>query len=265
MTFPEPPARIVSLVPSTTETLFALGCGERVVGITRYCVHPAEQLGGRVKVGGTKTLEVERLLALNADLVIGNVEENTQEMFELIEQNHTIPLYAAFPRSVDDALHDLRRMGTLLGVPDAARQHHDRIVKRRAALQANAEPFTYAYLIWRGPWMGINAETFIAAMLAEAGGQNVFADAQHRYFELTPALLAEAAPDVVLLSSEPFPFKDKHRHELAEASGLPQERFVLIDGEYCSWHGVRMAEAFGYLRTFQQRPAGSEGVRIDSQ
>jgi len=238
-----PPERIVSLVPSTTETLFALGCGDRVVGITRYCVHPADRLGGILKVGGTKTLEEDRLRAARPDLVFGNVEENTPEIFSVVAS--VCPLYAAFPRTVDEALADLLATGAIVGQPEAAAAYHARIVAARRAL--SAAPFSFAYLIWRKPWMGASGETFISAMLAEVGGRNVFADQEARYFELTAEALAAADPDVVLLSSEPFPFKDTHRAELAAASGLPLERFALVDGEYCSWHGVRMAAALGYL------------------
>lgn len=239
----EPPQRIVSLVPSTTETLFGLGCGDRVVGVTRFCVHPSERLGGLVKVGGTKNLDAERLRELRPDLVLGNAEENTREIFETVDG--ICPLYVSFPRDVDGALDDLLAVGALTGSTVQAQAWHERISAARAALPSH--PFTYAYLIWRNPWMAVNGETFIAAMLAEAGGKNVFAAQSERYFSLTLEALAEASPDVVFLSSEPFPFKARHRAELSAETGLPVERFALVNGEYCSWHGVRMAEAFAYL------------------
>jgi ABC-type Fe3+-hydroxamate transport system substrate-binding protein len=238
-----PPQRIVSLVPSTTETLFSLGCGDRVVGVTRFCVHPSDRLGGIAKVGGTKTLDEDRLRALRPDLVLGNAEENTREIFGAVDG--ICPLYVSFPRDVDGALEDLLAVGALTGCRPQAQAWHARIVAARGAL--SPRPFTYAYLIWRKPWMAVSGETFISAMLSEAGGENVFAAHSERYFSLTPEALAEAGPDVVFLSSEPFPFKDRHREELAAATGLPPDRFALVDGEYCSWHGVRMAEAFGYL------------------
>jgi iron complex transport system substrate-binding protein len=244
LSLPTPPQRIVSLVPSTTETLFALGCGDRVVGLTRVCVHPADRVAGRIKVGGTKDLDEARLRGLAPDLVFGNVEENTPEIFSTVEA--ICPLHAAFPRTVDDALEDLLAVGALTDTRAAAAEHHARIVAARPAA-ATRRPFTYAYLIWRRPWMASSSETFIASMLAEFGGRNVFADRQPRYFELSAGELSAAAPDVVLLSSEPFPFKDRHRDELAAESGLPADRFALVDGEYCSWHGVRMAAGLDYL------------------
>ncbi|MFT5682710.1 MAG: iron complex transport system substrate-binding protein [Myxococcota bacterium] len=239
-----PPKRIVSLVPSTTESLFALGCGESVVGITRFCVHPADRLAGLVKVGGTKDLVIERLEALKPDLVIGNVEENTTEMFQTIEDR--FPLYAAFPRTVDDAIDDLRTMGRLIGAEPEAAQWADRITAARQRLHAAVRPGKdFAYLIWRNPWMAVSGDTFISAMLAEAGRVNALADAPTRYPTIEPAQLAEIG--AILLSSEPFPFQDKHREELADLAGIPTSRISLVDGELCSWHGVRMAAAFDWL------------------
>ncbi len=240
VSLPTPPRRIVSLVPSTTETLFALGLGDRVVGITRFCVHPREQLEEIVKVGGTKDLVEERIEALQPDLVIGNAEENTREMFAWLESRW--PLYVAFPRTVDDAIADLRNVGRLVGAPEAAEAHAAEIEAARAALVAR--PFTYAYLIWREPWMAVNDDTFIAAMLAEAGGRNVFGPLSDRYPTVELADLLPA--DQILLSSEPFPFGDKHIDELV-AQGLSRGQLRLVDGERCSWHGVRMAAGFRYL------------------
>lgn len=240
----QPPRRIVSLVPSTTESLFALGCGDAVVGITRFCVHPADRLDGLVKVGGTKDLVMERLEALKPDLVIGNVEENTAAMFETIEAR--FPLYAAFPRTVDDAIADLRAMGRLVGAGAEADRQADRIVEARQRLRASVTATkTFAYLIWRSPWMAVSGDTFISAMLAEAGLRNGLADAESRYPTIEPAALSEF--DAILLSSEPFPFKERHREELSDLAGIPSSRFSLVDGELCSWHGVRMAAAFDWL------------------
>ncbi len=240
----EPPRRIVSLVPSTTESLFALGCGDAVVGVTRFCVHPADRLDGRTRVGGTKDLVVARLEALRPDLVIGNVEENTAEMFETIEER--FPLYAAFPRTVDDAIADLRTMGALVGAAEAAEAWAARITAARQRLHASVTASkTFAYLIWRSPWMAVSDDTFISAMLAEAGLSNGLAGAESRYPTIEPATLSKF--DAILLSSEPFPFKDKHRMELADLAGIPESRLSLVDGELCSWHGVRMAAAFDWL------------------
>lgn len=228
-----PPQRIVSLVPSTTESLFALGLGERVVGVTRFCEHPAE-VKELPKVGGTKDVDVERLLALKPDLVIGNVEENSAEIAEQVGAH--FPLWMAFPKSVDDALQDLRDLGVICGVSATAEAWVGRIQGARDAVEKRA--FSYLYLIWRKPWMAAGQDCFISALLAEFGGQNLAAG---RYPALTLEEMQTLAPERVLLSSEPFPFKEKHRLEL---SGLETR---LVDGALCSWHGVRLERAFQEL------------------
>lgn len=241
-----PPRRVVSLVPSTTETLFALGAGEAVVGVTRFCVHPAERLEGLTRVGGTKDLLLDRLLALKPDLVIGNAEENTREIFAEVEPH--VPLLVAFPKGVDEALHDLLRLGVVMGREAEAEALLRTIRAERAALRAEATTrpgFRYTYLIWREPWMAVNDDTFISALLAEAGGVNALAGVSPRYPTVPPEALRDGG--VALLSSEPFPFKDRHREELI-ASGVPPERIFFVDGELCSWHGARLAEALPMLR-----------------
>lgn len=236
-----PPQRIVSLVPSTTESLFALGLGERVVGVTRFCEAPA-QVRELPKVGGTKDVSLERLRALQPDLVIGNVEENSQRIAE--EVGAEFPLWMSFPKSVDDALQDLRDLGAICGVPQAAQSWVARIQRARGRVEP--VPFSYLYLIWRKPWMAAGQDSFISALLAEFGGVNL---AEGRYPELTQAQLRDLAPERVLLSSEPFPFREKHRSEL---EGLETR---LVDGALCSWHGVRLERAFLELGT--QLGAGS--------
>ena len=246
LALPAPPARIVSLVPSTTETLFDLGAGDRVVGCTRFCVHPPA-VRALPKVGGTKDADPARVSALRPDLVVGNCEENTRELFDAIEA--FAPLWAAFPRDVDGALDDLAALGDLIGAaPEAAALGAAIADARVAARAATAgRTFRYAYLIWREPWMAAGPDTFIAAMLSEVGGVNVLAASAGRFPELTLAALRDADPDVVLLSSEPFPFRERHRAELADATGLPLARFRFVDGEAASWHGSRMRHALPML------------------
>ncbi|MFT5587742.1 MAG: iron complex transport system substrate-binding protein [Cognaticolwellia sp.] len=227
---PRPPQRIVSLVPSTTETLFALGLGDRVVGVTRFCESPA-QVKGLSKVGGTKDVELDRLLALQPDLVIGNVEENSLQIAEQVGAH--FPLWMAFPKSVDDALQDLRDLGEICGVSPAAERWVARIQAARASLKP--VPFTYLYLIWRKPWMAAGQDCFISALLEEFGGENLVPG---RYPELDLQQMRDLDPERVLLSSEPFPFAEKHR---AELEGLETH---LVDGALCSWHGVRLERAF---------------------
>ena len=253
------PRRIVSLVPSTTETLFALGLGSRVVGVTRFCVHP-EEVRAIPKVGGTKDVDVAVVRALSPDLILGNCEENTREIFDDLAG---LPLWAAFPRDVDGAIEDLRAVGDLTGTEEAASTWAAKILEERAALHAIARlrgPFRWAYLIWRRPWMCAGADTFIASMLAEAGGVEGLHLTDQRFPTVEPASLAEV--DWVLLSSEPFPFRERHRDELVK-HGVPFSKIRFIDGELCSWHGVRMARAFPMLARwitegFPLHPADSD-------
>jgi ABC-type Fe3+-hydroxamate transport system substrate-binding protein len=241
------PQRLVSLVPSTTETLFALGLGPRVVGVTRFCVRPASARD-LAKVGGTKDADPERILALDPDLVVGNCEENTRELFDALEGR--VPVWAAFPRTVDDALDDLSAVGRLCGAHEASRTHRQAIEAARADLHAAADaagPFTYVALIWNRPLMSVSDDTFVSAMLAEAGGRNAVGDRPDRFPVLEPGALAAASPDVVLLLSEPFPFRPRHAARLVADTGLPEDRFRYVDGQHLTWHGVRMAPAFREL------------------
>lgn len=257
---PATPQRIVSLVPSTTETLFALGVGDRVVGVTRYCVHPAE-VRALPKVGGTKDADPSRIAALDPDLILGNCEENTRELFDALDP--IAPLWAPLPRTVDEAIADLVHTGILVGARRRAEALVAEITRERDALRraADGRSWRYTYLIWRGPYMSVNDDTFIASMLAQAGGTNALAGHPARFPELDAATIGALDPDVVLLSSEPFPFRERHRTELSDRSGVPRDRIRYVDGELCSWHGARMALAFRELRRMLTEGFPSEPIR----
>lgn len=231
---PGPRSRVVSLVPSTTESLHALGVPP--VGVTRFCVHPAHARDV-VKVGGTKDIEWDRLMALSPELVLGNVEENSREIHQKLTRRG-VPSFFQFPRTLDDAEQDLLDLGALVGAD--ATPHVQAVRAARAQLVPRA--FRYAYLIWRQPWMASGAETFISALLGELGGTNALPG---RYPTVELRDLADV--DVLLLSSEPFPFAERHAAEVRAA--LPDTRVVLVDGEACSWHGVRMASSLRRLAT----------------
>lgn len=240
--------RIVSLCPSLTELVFDLGLGADLVGVTEYCVHPADGVRGIEKVGGTKTPDVARIAALRPDLVLLNEEENRREDAEALAAAG-VPCHVSFPRDALETAAMVRDIGAALGAADAAepiaRDIEQRTERVREAARG-AREVAWAYLIWRKPWMSVNADTFAHALLAQAGGRNVFAERSERYPTITVEDLAAAAPDLVLLCSEPFPFEEKHARELAEATGLPLERFVLADGEYLSWHGSRTPDGVDY-------------------
>lgn len=240
--------RIVSLCPSLTELVFDLGRGADLVGRTKFCVHPADGVAGVERVGGTKNPKVERIIELQPDLVLMNEEENRREDAEALRAAGVV-CHTSMPRTPEETAEMVRSIGAAL----EREREADRIA---AAIEAGAArvreaakgrpPVRYAYLIWRRPWMTVSDDTFIASLLALPGGVNVFGDAPERYPEITAAALAAAAPDRVFLSSEPFPFKEAHADELAEASGLPRSVFRFVDGELLSWHGSRTIAGINY-------------------
>ncbi len=241
VSLPAPARRVVSLVPSTTESLAVLGRGDLVVGRTRWCVHPRPWVDDVPVVGGTKSPDLAAVAALAPDLILANQEENRPALWEPLAA--IAPLYVAWPRTVDEALEDLRRTGALVGADATADAWCARIGAERARVVDAARPFRYAYLVWREPWMAAGDDTYIAALLGEAGGVNVLAGREERYPAVTVDELVAAAPDVVLLPSEPYPFTEEHAADLGPLA--PRAR--LVDGELLCWHGTRMAAGFPYL------------------
>ena len=240
--------RIVSLCPSLTELVFDLGVGDALVGRTKFCVHPADRVDAVEKVGGTKNPKVERILELAPDIVLMNEEENRLEDAESLRRAG-IRVHTSMPRSAEETAAMVRSIGMALGRIREAEGIAAEIERRADRVRRTAgryPPVRYACLIWREPIMTVNDDTFIAGLLALAGGQNVFADRTDRYPSISPAELHDADPLRVLLPDEPFPFQDRHVEELAAATGLPRERFVLADGELLSWHGSRTPRGIDY-------------------
>jgi iron complex transport system substrate-binding protein len=242
--------RVVSLCPSLTELVFDLGRGDALVGRTKFCVHPADRVAAVPSVGGTKNPKVERIVALAPDLVLLNEEENRREDAEALRAAG-VPCHVSFPKDAPETAAMVRSIGAALDAADAAERiagdierRHRRV--REAVARRGGAPVRWAYLIWRAPLMTVSGDTFVSAMLTDAGGANVFADHPTRYPAIEPEALAAADPDVVLLSSEPFPFDERHADELAAATGLPRDRFRLADGELLSWHGSRTAAGIDY-------------------
>jgi len=240
--------RIVSLCPSLTELVFDLGLGADLVGITDFCVHPAEKVGAIEKVGGTKTPDVARIVELRPDLVLMNDEENRVEDAETLERSG-VRIHSSFPRDVQGTADMVRSIGEAIERSREAEAIAHDIETRAARVRndARAKPeVSFAYLIWRKPWMAVNADTFAHALLAQAGGRNVFVDRAERYPEISLEDLARARPDLVLLGTEPFPFQEKHAEEISLETGIPRERMRIADGEYLSWHGSRTPAGIDY-------------------
>lgn len=240
--------RIVSLCPSLTELVFDLGRGSDLVGITDYCVHPSAGVVSILKVGGTKTPDVGTICGLEPDIVLLNEEENRREDADALAQGGMRCL-SSMPRNPLETAQMVRAIGTALErEPEAEAIAVDIELRSRRVREAahGAREVSWAYLIWRKPWMTVNADTFADSLLSQAGGSNVFGNLTQRYPTLTSQDIAAADPDLVLLCSEPFPFAPKHIEELAGLTGLPRERFKIADGEYLSWHGSRTPAGVDY-------------------
>lgn len=236
-----PPRRIISLVPSQTELLFDLGLQERVVGITKFCIHPAEALKSKTVIGGTKQFRMEEIHRLQPDLIIGNKEENYREGIEALAQHYPIWMSNIF--TLDDALAMILNIGALTQTEARAASIAQEIANGFAALSAKSTIQRVLYLIWRKPWMAAGKQTFIDEILQRGGWQN--AVSENRYPELSAADIRQLAPDLIFLSSEPFPFQEKHITELQMI--LPHAKILLIDGELFSWYGSRLRHSAAYL------------------
>jgi len=237
------PRRIVSLVPSLTALLAWLGLDDEVVGLTRFCVHPEGWKERKAVVGGTKDARLERIAELQPDLVLANWEENAREQVEALDALG-VPVYVTQVRDLADDLAMVRAVGALVG---RAEQGAALARETEAAFAALTDlpPLRALYLIWREPYMSVGRDTFVHAMLAQAGLRNVCGE-HERYPTLDPQQLSALAPEVVLLSSEPYPFKEKHIGELREL--VPEAKVVLADGELFSWYGSRILRAPDYFR-----------------
>lgn len=248
---PDVPKRIISCIPSTTELLFDLGLDDEVIGITKFCVHPREWHKGKTRVGGTKNLNLESILALKPDLIICDKEENKQEQVEYLIKEY--PVWVSDTNSMKDGLDMIGLLGEVTEKPQEAKAIQERISHKFVELKENLEgqiKRTAAYLIWNNPMMVAGKGTFINDMMEYCGLDNQFLHGQNGYPEVTEDQLREANPDLVLLSSEPFPFTEKHIAEFKKM--LPNADVVLVDGEMFSWPGSRMEKAGNYFQELME-------------
>jgi ABC-type Fe3+-hydroxamate transport system substrate-binding protein len=240
------PRRIISLVPSQTELLYTLGLDDSVVGITKFCVHPESWFRTKTRIGGTKAIDAARIDALQPDLIIANKEENDRHQVEARAGRY--PVWVSDIKTLPDALAMIRSVGEFTGTTAAADTLAAEIAHRFATLEPPPKRPNAAYLIWRNPWMAAGGDTFIHHMLEQAGFLNVF-DGQNRYPEVDLNSMAHAGCPVILLSSEPYPFRRQHIDEVKEV--MPHARVLLVDGELFSWYGSRLLLAPDYFRQLQ--------------
>ena len=246
------PRRIVSLIPSITEILFALGVGEAVAGCTIFCTEPRDGVAGKTRVGGEKDPKLELIRELGADLVIANIEENVREHIETLRA-WGIAVYVTYPRTVAAGIGLVAELGALTGAEDEGRriaQDLDRRLDRLRVRRQGCAPARVFCPIWRRPYMTINGDTYIDDMLTLCGGANVFAGLPRRYPEVTLEAVAGARPEVILLPDEPYRFRQIHVKDFSAYPEMPavrDGRIHLMDGKLLSWYGPRIARALDVL------------------
>jgi ABC-type Fe3+-hydroxamate transport system substrate-binding protein len=243
------PERIVSLVPSLTEALFAFGVGARVVGRTRYCLWPPRAVGKVPVVGGTKKVDVLRLLELEPDLVVSVREENSRENVERI-QDAGVPVFVGAPGSVEGALWLLRELARTVEAPrtDAVLGPIERVYGRLREEMKQTNPRRLFVPIWKNPYMSVGSDTYAHDVLETCGGENVCGGSA-RYPVFTLEEVEEAQPEIVLLPDEPYPFsaEDLEDFYALDIPAAHSDRIHLVDGKLLTWYGPRMASSLTQL------------------
>lgn len=242
----KPIQRIVSLVPSQTEFLYEIGLKDKIVGQTVFCIHPKAHFKKAEKIGGTKKVRYEDLDALQPDFIICNKEENSSEIVDTLAQKY--PVWVSDIKNIDDALYMMRALGELL----QAKTETDALLERiELSLKQSKIRHHYSclYLVWRKPYMAVGSDTFISHMLERAGFKNLMPGT--RYPELDVEQMLSINPELILLSSEPYPFKEKHLEELQAL--LPNTKILMVDGELFSWYGSRLLNSKPYFNELQRQ------------
>ncbi len=238
----KPASRIISLVPSQTELLFDLGLDNETIGITKFCIHPDKWFREKTRVGGTKTLDLEKIRSLKPDLILANKEENTEDQIRILTKEFQV--YISDISTVEQSLQMIRDTGLLTGHTKEAVSIIEKIRTDFNEIQDNKKNVQSAlYLIWKNPYMAAGNDTYISEMMNLAGFRNCLEAT--RYPELNEELIADLSPQFIFLSSEPFPFKDKHREELKKIA--PYSNVILVDGEAFSWYGSHMLKVKLYF------------------
>lgn len=247
-----PPQRIISLVPSQTELLFDLGLENEVIGITKFCIHPTQWLKQKTIIGGTKNINIKKIESLNPDLIIGNKEENKQEDIEILMQKY--PVWMSDINTLDEALTMIDCISNITQKKQYGKQLIDKINQEFEFLpQASHSKKRIAYFIWNTPMMVAGKDNFINSILSKLGFENVFANQlissqiSYRYPQITATELAATSPNSIFLSSEPFPFNEKHIQQFQEI--CPQAKITIVDGEMFSWYGSHLKYAPNYFKT----------------
>lgn len=232
------PTRIISLVPSQTELLHYLGLENEVIGITKFCIHPNQWFRIKTRIGGTKNIDIEMIKSLNPTLIIANFEENVQEQIEQVSK--ICPVVVTNVNTLEDALQMIEELGAITNTSYKAHELVANIqlnFKELVQWNKKLHNATVAYLIWKEPYMTVGGDTYINNLLQICGLQNVFAN-EKRYPIISIEILQQIAPTFIFLSTEPYPFKEKHIIELQ--SQLPNSKILIVDGEMFSWYGSKL-------------------------
>ncbi|MDX1642278.1 MAG: helical backbone metal receptor [Balneolaceae bacterium] len=237
---------IASLVPSLTELLFDLGLGENVTGRTRFCIHPKETIESVPIVGGTKNPRLDKIREIKPDLIIANKEENRKEDIEELKQDFEV--YVSEISTINEALFTIHDIGWKCGVEEKAKALIQEIQEKMEGVP-DEKPMTAAYMIWRDPWMSVGGDTYIHSVMEHWKLKNIYAD-KTRYPTTSLETLSSKKPDVILLSSEPYPFKEKHIKEVGDV--CKGTSIILVNGEWFSWYGSRMVKAFEQLNVLRR-------------
>ncbi|MCW3117454.1 MAG: transporter substrate-binding protein [Chitinophagaceae bacterium] len=242
------PAKIISVVPSQTELLYDLGLEQEVIAITKFCIHPAKWFINKTKAGGTKNLNLALIHQLAPDLIIANKEENTKEQIDELANHY--PVWVSDINNLSEAYDMIIQLGEITGKKEIAATLVRAIQSKFNSLPGHKNRLRAAYLIWHKPLMTTGSNTFIHSMLHEAGFDNVFKDCL-RYPTTTIDDINARKPELILLSSEPFPFTEKHAEELQQL--IPEAKVILVDGEMFSWYGSHLLQSPGYFQQLKKR------------
>ena len=242
------PKRIVSLVPSQTELLVDLGLEEDIIGITKFCIHPSKLRKEKVIVGGTKNIDFNKIKALKPDIILCNKEENTKDIVEnckLIAPTHVSDIY-----TIDDTFELMNLYGEIFKCKSESKKIIESLIEKVTDFKQfikDKQSRRAAYFIWKNPWMVAGNNTFINHLLKLNNFVNVYSN-KERYPEVDILKLKKL--DAILLSSEPFPFKENHIKELEV--NFPKTKILLVDGEMFSWYGSRLLKSFDYFKKLQK-------------
>ena len=235
--------RIISLVPSQTELLFDLGLDNEVAGITKFCIHPDEWFRTKKKVGGTKIINFEKIKSLRPDLIIGNKEENEQTQIEELMKDYTV--WVSDIKTLDDNYSMIESIGEIVNKKEKANEIIKSIKHNFSELHTTTRKLRTAYFIWQNPFITAGHDTFISHLMEKCGMENVFANFDSRYPRVSVEQISNAKLDLILLSSEPFPFSEKHMEVFRKIS--PSSKIILADGEMFSWYGSRLIKSPSYF------------------